>query len=291
MGTIWRHERSLQVVHVLLTSRGLYRVDANSSARRLQLRFFRFPAVALAEAAREIREVERRTGWTAVVDPHHHHQALELPAVQCLPPGTRKVASPSMRPAQREIGAERRRAGMPGRHRAVRARERLAARAGGAWMSSPRPRGAARVRMAGADGMARWTEALVGAPTGSIASRVPDADAEWRNRMLARLEAARQAPPPEPVEVWAISERYRGIEHARVAVVDISDESEREPAEHLVSELMRLRQDQALLEDILSRGRDRRSITAVVANLANPKDPGRRKAVDRIRRSMRPRSQ
>jgi hypothetical protein len=49
--------------------------------------------------------------------------------------------------------------------------------------------------------MARWTEALVGAPAGSIASRVPDADAEWRNRMLACLEAARQAPPPEPVEV------------------------------------------------------------------------------------------
>jgi hypothetical protein len=142
------------------------------------------------------------------------------------------------------------------------------------------------------DGMARWTEELVGAPGGSIASRVPDADAEWiRNRMLARLEAARQAPPPEPIEVWAITERYRGIEHARVAVVNISDESEREPAERLVSELMRLRQDEALLKDILSRRRDRRPVTAVVANLADPKDPGRKKAVDRIRRSMRPRYQ
>jgi hypothetical protein len=142
------------------------------------------------------------------------------------------------------------------------------------------------------DGMARWTEELVGAPAGSIASRVPDADTEWiRSRMLARLEAARQAPPTEPVEVWAISERYRGIELARVAVVNISREGEREPAERLVSELMRLRQDDALVEDILSRGRDRRPITAVVANLADPKDPGRKKAVDRIRRSMRPRSE
>ena len=81
------------------------------------------------------------------------------------------------------------------------------------------------------DGMAGWTEELVGAPAGSIASRVPDADADWiRNRMLlARLEAARQAPPPEPIQVWAISERYRGIEHAKVAVVNISDESVREP--------------------------------------------------------------
>ena len=91
--------------------------------------------------------------------------------------------------------------------------------------------------------------------------------------------------------MWATSERYRGIEHAKVAVVNISDESEREPAERLVSELMRLRQDEALLKDILSRRRDRRPVTAVVANLADPKDPGRKKAVDRIRRSMRPRSQ
>jgi hypothetical protein len=29
------------------------------------------------------------------------------------------------------------------------------------------------------DGVARWTEELVGASAGSIASRVPDADAEW----------------------------------------------------------------------------------------------------------------
>jgi hypothetical protein len=141
------------------------------------------------------------------------------------------------------------------------------------------------------DGVARWTEALVGAPAGGIVSRVPDADAEWRKRMLARLEAARQAPPPEPVEMWAISERYRGIEHARVAVVNISDESEREPAARLVTELMRLRQDEARLEDILSRGGDRRPITAVVANLADPRDPGPKKAADRIRRSMRQRSQ
>jgi hypothetical protein len=39
------------------------------------------------------------------------------------------------------------------------------------------------------------------------------------------------------------------------------------------------RQDEALLKDILSRRRDRRPVTAVVANLADPKDAGRRKAV------------
>jgi hypothetical protein len=95
-------QRAMQVAREVLDSKGLYRVGANSSARRLQLRF-RFPAVALAEAAREIGEVERRTGWKAVVDPHPHQQALELLAVQCLPPGTRKLGSPSLRPAQREM--------------------------------------------------------------------------------------------------------------------------------------------------------------------------------------------
>lgn len=95
-------QRAMQVAREVLTSKGLYRVGANSSARRLLLRF-RFPAVALAEAGPEIGEVERRTGWKVVVDPHPHQQALELLAVQCLPPGTRKLGSPSLRPAQREM--------------------------------------------------------------------------------------------------------------------------------------------------------------------------------------------
>ncbi len=47
--------------------------------------------------------MEKRTGWKVVVDPHPHQQALELLAVQCLPPGTRKVGSPSLRPGQREM--------------------------------------------------------------------------------------------------------------------------------------------------------------------------------------------
>ncbi len=95
-------QRALQVAREVLAGKGLYRVGANSSARHLQVRF-RFPAVALAEAAQEIREVERRTGWKVGVDPHPHQQALELLAVECLPPGTRKLGSPSLRPAQREM--------------------------------------------------------------------------------------------------------------------------------------------------------------------------------------------
>jgi len=95
-------QRALQVAREVLTSKGLYRVGANSSAHSLQLRF-RFPAVALAQAAQEIRDVERRTGWKVAVDPHPHQQALELLAVECLPPGTRKLGSPSLRPAQREM--------------------------------------------------------------------------------------------------------------------------------------------------------------------------------------------
>jgi uncharacterized protein len=95
-------QRALQVAREVLTSKGLYRVGANSGARRLQLRF-RFPAVALAQAVQEIQEVERRTGWKVVIDPHPHQQALELLAVECLPPGTRKLGSPSLRPVQREM--------------------------------------------------------------------------------------------------------------------------------------------------------------------------------------------
>jgi hypothetical protein len=32
-----------------------------------------------------------------------------------------------------------------------------------------------------------------------------------RTRMLAGIAAARKAPPPKPVEHWAVSERFRAL--------------------------------------------------------------------------------
>jgi hypothetical protein len=82
-----------------------------------------------------------------------------------------------------------------------------------------------------------------------------------------------------------VADRYAGIERAALVVVNIGDERERDSAERLVSDVARLRADEELFRDILSR-RGRR-VTAVVANVEERGDPGLRKALARVRRAVR----
>ena len=71
--------------------------------------------------------------------------------------------------------------------------------------------------------------------------------------------------------------RYR----AREAVEEI------EKVERMLEDLKRIRRDEEVFDDVLGQGGKRTPITAVVADLSDPKDPGTRKAVARIKRSMR----
>jgi hypothetical protein len=84
-----------------------------------------------------------------------------------------------------------------------------------------------------------------------------------------------------------VSERFQGIERAGLVVVNIRDQSERASAEQLVADVHRLRKDEALSNDTIGWRGHRRPITAVVANLADPGDAGRKKAVGRVRRTIR----
>ncbi len=105
--------------------------------------------------------------------------------------------------------------------------------------------------------------------------------------MLAGIAAIRTSPPPQPVEYWAVSERFRGIERAGPIVVNMRDQTERVAAELLVADVQRLRKDDALFRDILGWRGHRIPITAVVANIADPSDTGRKKALIRVRRTLR----
>ena len=69
-------------------------------------------------------------------------------------------------------------------------------------------------------------------------------------------------------------------------VVNIRAEAERPRAEELVADVGRLRKEPALFEDILGTRGTRIPVTAVVANLTDPEDRGRRKAVARVRRAL-----
>ncbi len=140
------------------------------------------------------------------------------------------------------------------------------------------------------DGPAAFLDQLLGGPIVRFARRRPEFLEKIRAELLAGIAAARTAPSPEPTEHWAIADPYAGIEHAQLVVVTVRNASERERGERLIADLVRLRKDEALFRDILGPLGSRTPITAVVANLADPDDPGRKKAVARARRSLRSRA-
>jgi hypothetical protein len=86
---------------------------------------------------------------------------------------------------------------------------------------------------------------------------------------------------------WAIAEQYRGIEHAQLVVVNIRGQAERDSGEVLLAEVARLRTDQVVFDDVMGWRGSNVQITAVAANLADPKDPGVKKALAGVRRVLR----
>lgn len=120
----------------------------------------------------------------------------------------------------------------------------------------------------------------------ALARAHPKIIEQARTGLLADIAAAKHAPPP-PVEHWAIAEPYAGIEHAQLVIVNVRNDTERRAGERIVADLMRLRKDEALFNDILGLRGTRVPITAVTANLADPGDPGRKKALARVRRALR----
>jgi hypothetical protein len=137
------------------------------------------------------------------------------------------------------------------------------------------------------DGMAMWIDDMIGRQAGDFVRRSPLLVEDVRTRMLTGIAAIRTSPPPQPVEYWAVSDRFRGIERAALVVVNIRDETDRVAAELLVADVRRLRKDDDLFRDILGWRGHRTPITAVVANIADPSDSGRQKALTRVRRTLR----
>ena len=78
---------------------------------------------------------------------------------------------------------------------------------------------------------------------GRLRAATPGAVGRDASSLLAGIDKARKAPPPNPTEQWAIADGYKGIEHAQLVVVNVRDRGQRERAEELLSDLTRLRTD------------------------------------------------
>jgi hypothetical protein len=104
--------------------------------------------------------------------------------------------------------------------------------------------------------------------------------------LLAQLARLRQAPPSRPRLRWSLAPGYEGIESAQLVVVNARDDAERGRAERFVQEVARLRKDAAVFSDLVGLLGHRIPITAVAANLSDPRDAGLKKAIARIRRAL-----
>ena len=134
------------------------------------------------------------------------------------------------------------------------------------------------------DGMVDVLGAIGGARLAQLGREHRELLEEMRPR-LGRVAQARRAPQPDMR--WAIADRYAGIEHAQLVVVNVRHDRQRQAAENLVADIVRLRKDNDLRADILGPRGSRTPITAVAANMLDPDDHARKKAPARVRRAIR----
>jgi hypothetical protein len=137
------------------------------------------------------------------------------------------------------------------------------------------------------DGAARLLEQLVGGPVVAFARERPELLEQARVSLLAGIGKIRTAPPLAPTEHWAVVVGYAGIEYAQLVVVNACQDAERRRAHSLLEDVRRLRADQAVFDDVLGWRGSRVPITAVIADLADARDAGTRRAVARVKRSVR----
>ncbi len=134
------------------------------------------------------------------------------------------------------------------------------------------------------DGMVDVLGGIGGARLAELGREHPELLEKVRTR-LGGVAQARRAPQPDTR--WAIADSYAGIEHAQLVVVNARHDGQRQAAEQLVADIVGLRKDNDLRADILGPRGSRIPITAVTANIADPDDPARKKALARVRRAIR----
>jgi hypothetical protein len=127
--------------------------------------------------------------------------------------------------------------------------------------------------------------ALSGVPFALLLGYSPTALDEMEGILTAQLAELRKAPLPAPRTYWALADGYGGIQNAQVVIVNVRAGGHPE-AEAMLRDLRRLRADKAVFDDIFGWKGKRTPLTAVAADLANPRDPSLRKVIARINRVL-----
>jgi hypothetical protein len=100
----------------------------------------------------------------------------------------------------------------------------------------------------------------------------------------AAIALAERAAPPGTTTSWSLAKTHEGIERAGLVIVNVREDRERLEAERMLIEIARIRASEEVRTAVLGRLAHRTPVTALIANLAEPKDPGTKKALARIKR-------
>ena len=114
----------------------------------------------------------------------------------------------------------------------------------------------------------------------------PPGLADLRGPWPAQLEKLRRSLPRRPEVRWSVREGFEDIASAQLVVVNVRHDDERERAENLVQEVARLRKDAAVFRGVFGPLRHKVPMTAVAANLTDPRDAGSKKAIARVKRAL-----
>ena len=121
----------------------------------------------------------------------------------------------------------------------------------------------------------------------SLLGRVKRDHAAARAAALKVWEQALASPQSKPTKHWALAPGYEGIERAGLVVGNVHGDDEQPQAELFLRDVARLRKDETVFRDVIGWRGCRVPVTAVVANLTDPKDAGLKKALARVKRAVR----
>lgn len=145
-----------------------------------------------------------------------------------------------------------------------------------------------RTLLSSPDGTLKIIDELLGTPMARFAECRPKMLESFRSDIEAKLNGLGSAESPRELrERWEITKPYRGIEHAQLVVINIRGEAERRRGERAREDVLRLRKETRVFEDVFGLRGSRVPIMAVVADLTNERDPGLRKAIRRVLRTCK----
>ncbi len=103
---------------------------------------------------------------------------------------------------------------------------------------------------------------------------------------LAAMHGASVGPQGAAHAHWELAPPHQGQERAGLVVVNVRERDDRAAAERMLDEIARLRSDDDVRTAVLGRFAHRTKVTAVVADLSDPKDAATKKALTRIKRAL-----